>query len=67
MTNVALVQQITQAVQCLPEQKAQEALDFILFLQARQEQAEWRDLQDAQQISMNHVWNNEADEAWNDV
>lgn len=67
MSNAALVQKIAQAVQSLPDQQALEALNFILFLQARQGQAEWRDLQDAQQTSMNHVWDNEADEVWNHV
>jgi hypothetical protein len=67
MSNAALVQKITQAVQNLPDQQALEALDFILFLQTRHERAEWRDLQDAQQTSMNHVWDNDADEVWNHV
>lgn len=67
MSNAVLMQKITQAVQALPDQQAREALDFILFLQTRQEQAEWRDLQDAQQTSMNHVWDNDADEVWNHV
>lgn len=67
MSNAALVQKIAQAVQSLPDQQALEALNFILFLQTRQEQAEWRDLQDAQQTSMNHVWDNDADEVWNHV
>jgi hypothetical protein len=67
MSNAALVQKIAQAAQSLPDQQALEVLNFILFLQTRQEQAEWRDLQDAQQTSMNHVWDNEADEAWNHV
>lgn len=67
MSNAVLVQKIAQAVQSLPDQQALEALNFILFLQARQGHAEWRDLQDAQQTSMNHVWDNEADEVWNHV
>jgi hypothetical protein len=67
MSNAALVQKIAQAAQSLPDQQAVEALNFILFLQLRQERAEWRDLQDAQQSSMNHVWANDADEAWNHV
>lgn len=67
MSNPALAQKIFEAVKVLPDQQAIEALDFILFLQTRQERAEWRDLQDAQQISMNHVWDNDADEVWNHV
>lgn len=67
MSNAVLVQKIAQAAQSLPDQQALEALNFILFLQTRQEQAEWRDVQDAQQTSMNHVWDNDADEVWNHV
>lgn len=67
MSNAVLLQQITQAAQALPDPLAVEALNFIRFLQSRHEQAEWHDLQDAQQTSMNHVWDNDADEAWNHV
>ena len=44
-----------------------EALDFIYFLRTRQQLAEHRDLQNAQQPSMNDIWDNDADEAWNHV
>lgn len=67
MSNAALAQKIYQAAQALPDVQAQEALDFIYFLKTRQDLAEHRDLQKAQQSSMNHIWDNDSDEAWNHV
>ena len=67
MSNAVLAQKIYQAAQALPDGQALEALDFIYFLKTRQELAEHRDLQAAQQDSMNHIWDNAADEVWNDV
>ena len=67
MSNAVLAQRIYQAAQALPDAQAQEALDFIYFLRTRQELAEHRDLQNAQQGVMNHIWDNEADEVWNHV
>lgn len=32
-----------------------------------QEQLEWRDLQNAQIDSLQHVWDNPEDEVWNDA
>lgn len=32
-----------------------------------QELLEWRDLQNAQNDSMTHVWDNPEDEVWNDA
>lgn len=51
----------------LPAPLAKEALDFVLFLRGRQEQAEWRDLMDAQSSSLASIWDNDEDEAWNNV
>jgi hypothetical protein len=67
MSNSVLAQKIYQAAQALPDAQATEALDFIYFLRTRQELAEHRDLQAAQQDAMNKVWDNDADEAWNHV
>jgi hypothetical protein len=67
MSNAALAQKIYQAAQALPDAQASEALDFIYFLRTRQGLAAHRDLQAAQQDSMNHIWDNDADEAWNHV
>jgi hypothetical protein len=51
----------------MPSWRAQEAPDFVLFLRARQERKEWRDLMNAQSVALAAVWDNEKDEAWNDV
>ena len=51
----------------LPAPLAKEALDFVLFLRGRQEQHEWRDLMDAQSTSLASIWDNDEDEAWNNV
>ncbi|OGB57751.1 MAG: hypothetical protein A2503_10475 [Burkholderiales bacterium RIFOXYD12_FULL_59_19] len=67
MSNAVLAQTIYQAAQALPDVQAAEVLDFIYFLRTRQDLAEHRDLQAAQQDSMNHVWVNNADEALNHV
>lgn len=67
MSNAVLAQKIFQAAQALPDVQAQETLDFIYFLRTRQELVEHRDLQNAQQPVMNHVWDNAEDEVWNDL
>ncbi|MDO8932822.1 MAG: DUF2281 domain-containing protein [Rhodocyclaceae bacterium] len=51
----------------LPPQAAQEVLDFIEFLAAKHGEAEARNLMLAQQASLSSVWDNDADEAWNDA
>lgn len=61
-----LAEQIYQAVKPLPEMKAQEVLDFVLFLQQREESREWQDLMFAQVESFND-WDNAEDEVWNNV
>lgn len=65
MSNAQLAQKIYEAAQALPDAQALEALDFIYFLRTRQELAQHRDLQNAQQTVMNHIWDNEEDEVWN--
>ena len=67
MSNAALAQKIYDAACTLPDTQAQEALDFIHFLSIRQDMQEFRNLRDAQQTALNALWNNDADEAWNDV
>lgn len=62
-----LAKTIYEAAQALPDAQATEVLDFIYFLKVRQELAEHRDLQDAQQIVMNHIWDNDEDEVWNNA
>ncbi len=63
---MTIVEQIAQIAGTLPEPLAREALDFVRFLQAR-ECGEWKDWQGAQAASLAHVWDNPADEVWNDV
>jgi hypothetical protein len=67
MSNALLTKTIYEAVQALPDAQATEVLDFIYFLRTRQYLAAHRDFQTAQQHTMSHVWNNDADEAWNHV
>ncbi len=50
----------------LPEAMAQEVLDFALFLRQREENAEWQNLMLAQSSALAD-WENDEDEAWNDV
>jgi hypothetical protein len=54
--NVA--KQIYEQTKLLPQPLAQEALDFVLFLRARMEKAEWRDLMDAQSKTISAIWDN---------
>ncbi len=63
---MTIAEQIAQIAETLPEPQAREALDFVHFLQAR-ECGEWNDWQGAQAASLGHVWDNPADEVWNDV
>lgn len=63
---MTIAEQIARIAGTLPESLAREALDFVQFLQtrARGEMNEW---QNAQTVSLAHVWDNAEDEAWNDV
>ena len=63
---MTIAYQIAQIAGTLPEPLAREALDFVRFLQAR-ERSEWNDWQNAQAASLAHVWDNAADEVWNDL
>jgi hypothetical protein len=67
MSNALLTQKIQEAAQTLPDNQALEVLDFIYFLNTRQKIQEQHNLQQAQQTSMNHLWDNDSDEAWNHV
>lgn len=64
---MTVAEQVYEQAKLLPDVLAQEALDFVLFLRARQERGEWRDLMNAQSVALAAVWDNEEDEAWNDV
>lgn len=63
---MTIADQIARIAGTLPESLAREALDFVRFLQAR-ERGEFNDWQNAQMVSLSHVWDNADDEAWNDV
>lgn len=67
MSNPALAQKIFEAVKVLPDAQASEVLDFAAFVAQRARTAEWHDLQNAQLSSLTELWDNEADEVWNDA
>jgi hypothetical protein len=64
---LTVADQLCERAKLLPQPLAQEALDCVLFLRARQERVEWRDLIYAQNATLAAVWDNSEDEAWNDV
>lgn len=63
---MTIVEQIARIAGTLPDSLAREALDFVRFLQAR-ERGELDGWQQAQTVSLGHVWDNADDEVWNDV
>jgi hypothetical protein len=62
---MTLAQIAYEQLQTLPDDQAQEVLDFIGFLKSKQDRAEWLDLMNAQAESMKAVWDNPEDEVWN--
>jgi hypothetical protein len=64
---MTVAEQVYEQAKLLPQPLAQEALDFVLFLRTRQDRAEIRDLMDAQSKTLAAIWDNEEDEAWNNV
>ncbi len=64
---MTLADQLFEQAKHLPEPLAREALDFVLFLRARHERREWRDLMDAQMSTLTGTWDNKDDEAWDRV
>ena len=64
---MTIADQVYEQAKLLPQPLAREALDFVLFLRARQERGEWRDLMDAQSTALSAVWDNQEDEAWDHV
>ncbi|WP_127474667.1 DUF2281 domain-containing protein [Sulfurivermis fontis] len=54
-------------IQQLPEPLQQEVFDFTQFLKERLARAEANNLMQAQQRSMEGVWDNTEDEVWNNV
>jgi len=64
---MTVAEQLYEQAKLLPQPLAQEALDFVLFLRARQDRGEGRDLINAQSGVLDEVWNNTEDEAWDHV
>ena len=58
---------VYQQVKSLPEPLAREVLDFVEFLRERQDRADWRDLMNAQAVSLAPVWDNAEDKVWDDA
>jgi hypothetical protein len=59
--------QVYEQTKRLPEPLAREALDFVLFLRARGEPEDMRDLNDCQSTALAGVLDNPEDEAWDNV
>lgn len=51
----------------LSEPMAREVLDFVGYLKSKQEQGGIDDLVLAQERTLTSIWDNDADEVWNDV
>ena len=64
---VNTIELIQNEVKTLSDFKAQEVLDFIVFLKTRTETKEWQDMMSAQVQPLSDVWDNEEDETWNHV
>jgi hypothetical protein len=64
---MAIADRIYEQVKTLPEDLAQEVLDFIQFLEDRRGNKEKADLIGAQQGAMDKLWSNREDEIWNDL
>ncbi|PTN33791.1 hypothetical protein [Desulfonatronum sp. SC1] len=60
-------EQICQEANRLPRSALPTVLDFMLFLQKRMSENHENDLVPAQESSTCALWNNEEDEAWNEV
>ena len=65
---MSIAEQIFEVAKPLPEPLALEALHFIEYLSSKAtDRAEITDLTSAQETVMQHVWDNQDDEVWNDV
>lgn len=65
---MSIAEQIYAAAKPLPESLALEALHFIEYLSSKSaDHAQMSDLALAQEVVMQHVWDNQDDEVWNDV
>jgi hypothetical protein len=64
---MTIAELIYEQVKRLPDQAAREVLDFVGYIRERGERAEWRDLMNAQSESLAPVWDNPADQVWDDA
>ena len=65
---MSIAEKIYEVVKPLPEPMALEVLHFIEYLSSKTVgRAEITDLTRAQETVMEHVWDNQDDEVWNDV
>lgn len=62
-----IVELIQNEVKTLPAFKAQEVLDFIVFLKTRAEMDEWQNMKEAQMQPLSDIWDNDEDEVWDHV
>lgn len=58
------VDEIYEELEGLPEPMAREVLDFAKFLKQK---SEHENLMNAQESSLNAIWDNDDDEIWNNV
>lgn len=65
MMNTAEI--IYSQVKTLSEPMAREVLDFVGYLKGKQDKRGIDDLMLAQENALTTIWDNDADEAWNDV
>ena len=64
---MTIADQVYSQVKLLPEPLAREVLQFIGYLRDGRDRAEWRDLMQAQAISLESVWDNAEDKFWDNV
>lgn len=64
---MSIADMVYEQVKTLPEPLAREVLDFVGFLRERRDRAEWRDLMNAQAMSLAPVWDNAEDRVWDNA
>jgi hypothetical protein len=64
---MTIADMVYEQVKTLPEPLAREVLDFVVFLRERGDRREWRDLMEAQAISLAPVWDNAEDKVWDNA
>lgn len=64
---MSIADMIYEQVKSLPDPLIREVLDFVTALKERQDRSDFRNLMDAQTAGLRAVWDNPADEIWNDA